>query len=94
MAAEAAALTGNTVNLKVSYCLKAAQLLAQATLRAFALVNSGNLPAPELVLLLDNWLKNEVEVGGINITVRQHLAFGQSGKGTDDACLPGASLTA
>jgi hypothetical protein len=76
MVAEAAALTGNTADPEILYRLEAAQFLAQTALCAFLLVNKSNLPTPELLLLPDNRLKNEVQVSGIDIAVNQHSSLG------------------
>jgi hypothetical protein len=43
--------------------------------------------------LLDNRLKQKVQIGGIHVTVRQHGAFSQGGERADDTGLSGASLT-
>jgi hypothetical protein len=63
------ALAGDSINIEVLYCLEAALFLAQSTLRAFILVNSGKLPAPELMLLLDSRLKQQMKGSGVYIAV-------------------------
>jgi hypothetical protein len=91
---EATALTGDSVDVEVVYCCEPALFLAQSTLCAFALVDMGNVPAPELMLLPDSWLKQKVQVGGVHITVNQYFTLCQSCERANDAGLSGASFTA
>jgi len=56
MEAKATAFTGDRVNLEIIYGIKATHFLAQTTLSALFLINNGNLSAPKLVILLNNWL--------------------------------------
>jgi len=60
MRAESTALTGDRVDLEVSDGLKAAQFLAQAAFCALPLIDNGNLPAPELVILPNFRFKYQV----------------------------------
>jgi len=94
MGAEATAFTGDSINIEVLYGGESALFLAQPTLSTLFLINKSDLPAPELMLLLDSWLKQEMKSSGIYITVNQHLAPHQSRKRGDNAGLAGAAFTA
>jgi hypothetical protein len=94
MGTEPATLAGDGVDRKILDGVKAAQVLAKETLRAPFPVDVGDLPAPELGFLLDGRTQQQMEVGGINITVGKHLALGQGGQRADDAGLAGTPLTA
>jgi len=94
MEAETAALTGDRVNLEIFNGVKTTKILAQVTAGTFFFINKGNLSTPELVLLLDNRLKQKMKVGGIHITVSQCLTLSHSGEGTYYAGLSSSSFTA
>jgi hypothetical protein len=91
---EAAALTGDSINIEVLYRCESALFLAQSTLSTLFLINKSDLPAPELMLLLDGRLKQDMKSSGIYIAVNQYLALRQSGERADDTGLSGASFTA
>jgi hypothetical protein len=80
MITEATAFAGDRVNPEVFYRIEVAQLGAQATLGALLSVNNRYLPAPEVMLLLNSRLKQQVKVGGIHIAISQYLAFSQGGE--------------
>jgi len=75
METEGATFTGDRINLGVLDSLKATQLLAQPTLGAPLVIYDGNLPAPELMVFLNQGIEKEVKVSSVDITVHQHLAI-------------------
>jgi hypothetical protein len=68
--------------------------LAQSTLSTLFSINDSDLTAPELMLLPDSRLKQEMKSSGIYIAVNQYLALRQSRERADDTGLSGASFTA
>ena len=94
MGTEAAALTGDSINIEVLYRRESALFLAQSTLSTLFSINDSDLTAPELMLLPDSRLKQEMKGSGVYIAVSQYLALRQSRKRADDTGLSGASFTA
>jgi hypothetical protein len=92
--AEATALTGDSINIEVLYRCESALFLAQSTPSTLLLINKSDLPAPELMLLPDSWLKQDMKSSGIYIAVNQYLALRQSCERADDTGLSGASFAA
>jgi hypothetical protein len=92
--AEATALTGDSINIEILYRRESAVFLAQSTLSTLLSINDSDLTAPELMLLPDSRLKQQVKGSGIYIAVNQYLALRQSRKRADDTGLSGASFTA
>jgi hypothetical protein len=91
---EATALTGDSINIEILYRRESAVFLAQSTLSTLFSINDSDLTAPELMLLPDSRLKQEMKGSGVYIAVNQYLALRQYRKGANDAGLSGASLTA
>jgi hypothetical protein len=92
--AETAALTGDSINIEVLYRRESALFLAQSTLITLFPINDSDLPAPELMLLPDSRLKQEMKGSGVYIAIHQHLVLRQSRERADDTGLSGASFTA
>jgi hypothetical protein len=63
---------------------------------AFAqrLVADRNLGAAKVVRFLDGWMQEQVEVGGIDITIGQDAGCAQRRERRQHGCLPGAALAA
>jgi len=75
MEAESTALTGDRVNLEIINGAEATYILTQTTLSALLFINNGNLSTPELVLLFNRGVEQQVKVGGIYIAVSQYLTL-------------------
>lgn len=61
---------------------------------AVVLADEGLAAGGEGVALLDVWLEDEVEVGGVDVAVGEDLVLGQGGEGGDDAGFAGAAFAA
>jgi hypothetical protein len=92
--AETTTLTGDSINIEVLYRRESAVFLAQSTLSTLLSIDDSDLTAPELMLLPDSRLKQEMKGSGIYIAVSQYLALRQSCERANDTGLSGASFTA
>jgi hypothetical protein len=93
--ANPAALTLNGINLEIrANGVKPAQISAQATFSAPIRVYYGPMTLLKILPFLYLRFQDEVEIGGIHVSIAQDLIAGQRCKGTQQTGLAGSALAA
>jgi hypothetical protein len=94
MRTETTPFTGYSIDYSVVDCMKATNLRAKTALGTFLKVDRWRSPAVELLLYQDPWLKQEMEISSIHITVHHDLVLRERSERPCNGCLSCPSLAA